>query len=375
MRLTTVVVRNIFRRPARSALTVAGVSVAVAAMVALVGIARGFERSLRAVYESRGVDLMVIRAGSTQRFSSVLDESLGEKIAATPGVAEVAPGLAEVVAGEDGDMTGIVLQGLPLGPGPLERMNVVSGRSIEPGDGRVVLLGRVLAQGLGKNVGDTVEVVKGHTYRVVGIYDASNVFENGSMVLALDELQRLMGRQGEVTHFTVIAERKDRASLEHLAAQIRALAPNLDVLPTREYIDSSVEIRTARAAAWMTSTIALVVAAIVMVITMLTAVFERTREFAILQAIGWRHRRIIQMILMESVLLAQAGAVVGTLLAVGLAQGLSRLPQAGRLVSGDIAPEVVLQGFALALVLGIAGGIVPAWRVVRIVPTEGLRHE
>lgn len=375
MRLTTVVVRNVFRRPARSALTVAGVSVAVAAMVALVGIARGFERSLRAVYESRGVDLMVVRAGSTQRFSSVLDEGLGEKIAAAAGVAEVSPGLAEVVAAEDGDMTGIVVQGLPRGRGGLDRMNIVSGRSIEPGDGRVVLLGRVLAQGLGKNVGDTVEVVKGQAYHVVGIYDASNVFENGSMVLALDELQRLMGRQGEVTHFTVIAEQKDRPSLEQLAGRIRALAPNLDVLATREYIDSSVEIRTARAAAWMTSTIALVIAAIVMVITMLTAVFERTREFAILQAIGWRHRRIIQMILMESVILAQAGAVVGTLLAAALVQGLSRLPQAGRLVSGEIAPEIVLQGFVLALALGIAGGLVPAWRAVRTVPTEGLRHE
>ncbi len=375
MHLTTVVVRNVFRRPARSALTVAGVSVAVAAVVALVGIARGFERSLRAVYESRGVDLMVVRAGSTQRFSSVLDESLGEKIAATPGVAEVLPGLAEVVASEDGDMTGIVVQGLPLGPGPLGRLQIVSGRNLQPGDERVVLLGRILAQGLGKQVGDMVEVVKGHAYRVVGIYDASNVFENGSMILTLKDLQRLMGRQGEVTHFTVITVPKDRQSVEQVAERIRALAPNLDVLPMREYIETSVEIRTARAAAWLTSTIALIIAAIVMVITMLTAVFERTREFAILQAIGWRQRRIIQMILMEAVLLAAAGAVVGTLLAILLTQGLARLPQTGRLVSGEIALDVVLQGFVLALMLGIAGGLLPAWRAVRIAPTEGLRHE
>ncbi len=375
MHLTTVVVRNVFRRPARSALTVAGVSVAVAAVVALVGIARGFERSLRAVYESRGVDLMVVRAGSTQRFSSVLDESLGEKIAATPGVAEVLPGLAEVVASEDGDMTGIVVQGLPLGPGPLGRLQIVSGRNLQPGDERVVLLGRILAQGLGKQVGDMVEVVKGHAYRVVGIYDASNVFENGSMILTLKDLQRLMGRQGEVTHFTVITVPKDRQSVEQVAERIRALAPNLDVLPMREYIETSVEIRTARAAAWLTSTIALIIAAIVMVITMLTAVFERTREFAILQAIGWRQRRIIQMILMEAVLLAAAGAVVGTLLAILLTQGLARLPQTGRLVSGEIALDVMLQGFVLALMLGIAGGLLPAWRAVRIAPTEGLRHE
>jgi putative ABC transport system permease protein len=375
MRLTTVVIRNIFRRPARSGLTVAGVAVAVAAVVALVGISRGFERSLRAVYESRGVDLMVLRAGSTQRFSSVLDESLGEKIAAVPGVAEVSPGLAEVVSSEDADMTGIVIQGMPLGGGPLGRMNVVAGRRIEPGDGRAVMLGRVLARGLGKSVGDTLEVVKGQPYRVAGIYDAANVFENGSMVMALDELQRLMGRKGEVTHFTVIAQPKDRQSLEQIAGRIKSLAPNLDVLPTREYIDTSIEIRTARAAAWLTSTIALVIAAIVMVITMLTAVFERTREFAILQAIGWQPRRIIQMILTEAVLLALAGAAAGVVLAVGLTQALARLPEAGRLISGDIAPEVILQGFVLALLLGVLGGIFPAFRAIRAVPTEGLRHE
>ena len=375
MRLATVVLRNIMRRPARSALTVAGVAVAVAAVVALVGISRGFERSLRAVYESRGVDLMVIRAGSTQRFNSVLNEGLGAKIAAVPGVSEVSPGLADVVSSEAADMTGIVIQGMPLVGGPMAQVKIVAGRRIEPGDGKAVLLGRVLARGLNKQVGDTVEVVQGEHYRVVGIYDAANVFENGSMIMALGELQRLMGRKGEVTHFTVIAADKDRQSLDQLAERIKALAPSLDVLPTRQYIETSVEIRTARAAAWLTSTIALIIGAIGMVNTMLTAVFERTRELAILQAIGWQPRRIVQMILSESVLLALSGAALGTLLAVALTQVLCRLPEAGRLVSGDIAPEVILQGFVIALLVGVAGGIFPAYRATRALPTEGLRHE
>ncbi len=375
MRLTTLVIRNILRRPARSALTVAGVAVAVAAVVALVGIARGFEGSLRAVYESRGVDLMVIRAGSTQRFSSVLDEKLGEKIAAVPGVVQVSPGLAEVVSSEDTDTSGIVIQGMPLGQGPLDQLNVVAGRRLALGDSRSVMLGKVLAHGLGKSVGQTVEIMKGQAYRVVGIYDASNVFENGSMVMALGELQDFMGRKGEVTHFSVITGPKDRQSLESIAARIKALASNLDVLSTRQYIETSVEIRTARAAAWLTSTIALVIGAIGMVNTMLTAVFERTRELAILQALGWQNRRIIQMILFEAVLLALAGAALGTLLAVGLTQSLSRLPEAGRLISGDVAPAVIVQGFVLALIVGVVGGIYPALRAIRTLPTEGLRHE
>ena len=62
MRFVTLTYRNIFRRRMRSVLTVSGVAVAVGAVVALVGISRGFERSLLTIYENRGVDLVVVRA-------------------------------------------------------------------------------------------------------------------------------------------------------------------------------------------------------------------------------------------------------------------------------------------------------------------------
>jgi len=375
MRFSTVVLKNVIRRPLRAALTVSGVAMAVGAVVALVGIAQSFEISLRNVYESRGVDLMVVRSGSVQRMGSVLNEGLGAKIARLPGVKEVVPCLFETVSFEDAGMLGVAIQGMPIESSPLAQIKVIAGRRIEPADRRAVMLGRVLAANLDKKAGDAVEPVKGQAYRVVGICESFNVFENGSMIMTLGDLQELMDRKGEVTYFSVTADRKDRAALEELRRRIEALAPALQALPTREYADSSVEIRTARAVAWLTSTIAVLIGAVGMINTMLTAVFERTRELAVLRAIGWSKFQVMKLVMLESLLLAAVGAVAGTLLAMALTLVICRLPASGGLVSGNIAPAVMLQGLAIAIVVGVLGGAYPAYRAARLMPTVGLRHE
>ena len=229
---------------------------------------------------------MIIRAGSIQRFTSVLQEPFGAEIGRLEGVRDVVPTLVDVVSFEGDDVFGVVIQGLPRDRGPLREFRIDSGRAIGIEDRRAILLGRVLARNLDKRVGDKLEVVPGEPYDIVGIYDSYNVFENGSIAMALDELQALMGRTGEVTYFTVTSADKDRSALEQLRSRIEGLTAGIAALPTREYIDTSVEIRMARASAWLTSTIALIVGAVGMINTMLTTVFERTREIALLRTVG-----------------------------------------------------------------------------------------
>lgn len=375
MRFTTLLYRNIVRRKTRSALTISGIAVAVGAVVALVGIVQAFQNSLLTLYEERGVDLIAVRAGGVQRMGSTLDEAIGAKIRQQPGVRDVTAGLVEVVSFEEMDLFGVLVRGLSDDSFMLEDMKIISGRQLAPDDTRVVMLGKVLAKNLQKKVHDTIEVFEDEPFEVVGIYESFTIFENGSMVMPLAELQRLMDRQDEVTAFLIVAEYSDAESLEDLQQRIADLAPNLEVLPARELVDSAIELRMARAVAWMTSTVALLVGTIGMINTMLTAVFERTRELAVLRAIGWRKWSVMKMILCESIVLALIGAVVGTLAAIGLTQLLGTLPISERLVAGGIAPEVVLQGFAVALFVGVAGGLYPAFRAARLVPTEGLHHE
>jgi putative ABC transport system permease protein len=173
----------------------------------------------------------------------------------------------------------------------------------------------------------------------------------------------------------VLAEDFSADALEDLRQRIKGLAPYLEALPTREYVDTTVELRLARGVASLTSLQVLLIGTIGMVNTMLAAVFERTRELAVLRAIGWRKIRVMKLILFESLLLTLVGAVAGTVLALFLMQFLNVFTTAGRLISGELSLEGILHGFTVALVVGVAGGLYPAYRAARLVPTEGLRHE
>jgi putative ABC transport system permease protein len=374
MRFTTLVWKSVLRRPFRSTLTVTGVAIAVAAVVTLVGIAHGFSGSLLEVYKQHAVDLVVVRGGVAQRMTGSLDRKLADKIGGLENVASVTPVLFEVVSLEDSDAIGVTIQGYPLDAPYFEQVKIVAGGRPQRGDQHALLLGRVLADSLQKKVGDSLEVVEGESYRIIGVYESYNVFENGSMIMDIDELARLMGRQGDATFFMVTAERNDKAAVEALRKRINGLQQGLDAMPGKEYADTASELKLARSAAWLTSTVALIVGAIGTLNTMVMSVFERVQEIGVLRAIGWRKSRVMRWIMLESLLLSLLGAVLGALIGAAATRFLSTLPASARLVSGEIEPAVVAQGFAIALGVGLLGGAYPAYRASRFLPTEALRQ-
>ena len=373
---------NIFGRLTRSLLTVSGMAVAICAVVALVGIARGFQTSLREIYEQRGIDLLVLQSGKVQQTSSVLPMSLIEDIKLLEQVEDATAVLSDVVSLDSTELVAVPIQGWPEDSFLLAQLEVNDGRRIddkdaESRDGRQggILLGRSLAEATDSQLGDLIEVLDGAPFEVVGIFDSYNVFESGSIVMPLAALQQLMLREDEVTAVAVVGKQHDAESIGQLKQQIEKLGPSIAANATKEFAENTPEMKMTESIAWITSSIALVVGTIGILNTMLMAVFERTKEIAMLRAIGWRRSRIVTMILSEAVVLAIVGAAAGCAAAIGLTRWLSQLPAANGMVSGHIAPSVVAQGVALAIAVGLLGGLYPAYHAARLLPVEGLRHD
>jgi putative ABC transport system permease protein len=377
MRFSTFILKNLVRRKVRSALTIGGVAVAVGAVVALVGIANGFSRSLEEIYTQRGVDILVVREGD--RLTSRVDERLADKIRQLPGVRNVTPGLLDVVY-SDRYPDGIAVQGWPLDSPSFNDLKLLSGRRLQPGDSHVVMLGKTLARNMGKTTGDTIKLPyddEKQAFPVVGVYE-SYQFEDNSVIILLDELQKYAGLQDPpmVGGFQVsVNNPSDREGLDRICQQIEGLGKRLSAKPTLEYVHSTTQLRIANGMAWITSVIALIIGVIGILNTMIMSVFERTREIGVLRAMGWRKLRVVRMILAESVLLSIVGAGIGILGALAATHILTQVPPVNGYIRADVAPFVMFEGILIALAVGLIGGAYPAFRGAQLLPTEAIRHE
>jgi putative ABC transport system permease protein len=357
-------------------LTVCSLSIAVAAVVALVGISNGFARSFHDVYASHGVDLVVSRRGAADRLSSAMDESAADRIHHLEGIDRAAGLLLETMSLEKQEIYGIPTLGIRPDSWLLRDYRLVEGRSLQEGDGRSVLLGVQLAARIGRGAGEKVVFFEDEEYDVAGVFESFSAWENSSLILPLEELQRLTDREAQLTYVNVVLEgRASQEALNRAVQSIEAMEDRLLAMPTEDFVETDARMRLAGAMAWMTSSIALLIGATGIFSTMMTSVYERTHEIGILRAVGWRQSRVVRMILMESGLLSLSAAFLGSLGGILITWAMSYAPA----VAGTIVPAidgwVILLAFLIAVAIGLLGASYPAFRAARLAPTQALRHD
>ncbi len=356
----------------RTLLTTIGLAVGVAAVVSLVGVSESLESSFLNLYNQRGADLVVQRRGGAVQLSKGIDDSLGDRLRAIPGVHEVIGGLMDMISFEDQDLFLVLANGWEPDCPVLDRIKIDSGRRLVAGDQHKVMLGRILAANLGKHTGDRI-LLYGQPFEVVGIFESFSVYENGAVFLLMDELQRQMDRPGEVTGFIINCADKRPAAIAQVRRQIEALDPDIAATPCAEFVGSLMQMRVTRAMSWFTSIFAIVIGAVGVMNTMAMSIFERRGEIASLRAIGWRKPRIARLILGESLCLSLVGAAVGIAIGVAGVFILAHWRRTSGLIQGDISLRAIGEGVVVAVLIAIAGAILPVYRCLALPIAETLR--
>lgn len=363
--------RNLLRQKVRTGLTVLGMSVGITAVVALGVITHSVRASTEEILTAGGSDFSVGRAGSADITLSTLTRQDLEKVAAYPDVEHAAGVL--LAFSRVGSNPYFVQRGIDPADLAYFETPLVDGRRLAPNAPDEIMLGRDAADQLDAAVGDAVEV-RERAFTVVGIYHTGTVWLDGGGILPITALWGLERKEGLYTLLYVRA--KPGTDVEALTARIEEEHPDLATLVDLGDIgevDQGLEILDAVNLG--ITLLALFIGGIAVMNTMVMAVFERTREFGILRALGWRTRRILQMVLTESLLLCLIAAAFGSVVAVLLTKLVVQLPAIGAFISPEYTADVFLRGLAVGVGVALLGALYPAFRAASFSPAQAIRYE
>ena len=367
-----IIFKNLFRRRTRTLLTTLGIAVGVAAVVALSALADGLSEGYAVLSGGSGADLLVVQDDALDIVFSAVDEEVGPILVGLSGVEEVSE-MIYTFAAADGVPYFIVYGYDPQGFA-MEHFKIVEGeplsRQIGRSEGRPLLLGRAAADDLEKQVGDTFRLYES-IYRIVGIYETGQPFEDGAGVVLLEDAQAISGKPRQVN--ALLLKVRGGSDVERLRQRIEQRFSDLTATTSSDFDQEQDALQYVDAFTWSVSFVALLIGGAGVMNTMLMSVFERMGEFGVLRAVGWRPHHLLGMVLGESLALSALGGVVGTLLGVAAVRAVENVPTISSFLPGTFSAALLGRGIGMALGLGLAGGAVPAWRASRLLPAEAMR--
>jgi putative ABC transport system permease protein len=394
MKFRSLILKNIFRNKSRSILAVIGIAIGVAAVVGLGLITDDLSESAQNALTAGAADFSVVNssnsgngpkgAGGGFGGDQLVNQSTIGQIQQISGVGSALGVLrtstnlgnnttsstnSSTFGADFRSMTNII--GIDSSDLSMDDIVITNGSAFSGAN--QVIIGQSEAQTLNKTIGNTV-TISNKTFQITGIYETGNFMDDRGIVMSLSDLQNLTGDTGQVSLILVKASNGTDAST--LSSAIQQKYPNdLSTSTSLSGINRMNNgLQVISSGAWAVSLLAILIGGIVVIVTMMKAVNERTREIGVLRAIGWTQRRILVMIIGESLVLALIAIVVGLAIAVGIVEVIT-LTHVLRGITPSFSVWLILKGIGVALFLGIIGGIYPAYRASRLSPTEALRYE
>jgi ABC-type antimicrobial peptide transport system permease subunit len=360
-------VRNLWRQRTRTVLTLLSIGVSIAAVVALGGVAGGMLGSFTAMMRGSQTDLFAAEADVDMDFSAI-DERVGARLALRPDVAAVSGMFWTGTTTEEVPM--LIVYGYHPREYAIRRYRIIEGGPLV--GRREAIVGRTAAEQMSARVGDTIRLFNSN-FRVVGIYETGQAFEDAGLVIGLREAQAITGKLRQVQFYLISL--RDPGQVDAVKADLEAAYPELDFSLTSELAENTSDFRVMQEMAEQISLLAVFIGAVGMLNTMLMSVLERTREIGVLRSLGWRRRQVLWMILKESLLLGVVGGLCGIPIGLGLGALVGAAGIWGGAVEPTYTPLLFVRAVTVAMVAGTIGGLYPAWRATRMRPVEALRYE
>jgi putative ABC transport system permease protein len=380
--ITLMNLRNLPSRLGSSSVIVVGIAGVVAVLVSILAMATGF----RAALESTAAPdrAIVLRGGSGGELSSGISQEAVNIVAQMEGIVAASGELytiADVPKRSNGTVANLVVRGVEQSAFVVRpELKIVEGRAFEPGKAELIVGRRGRAEFAGIDLGATVRF-RDSDWQIVGVFEAdgdateSEVWADGNVV------QAAFRRGGGVS--TMRVQLSAPSVIETIAQRI-ANDPRLDLQIRSEqdfYGDQSKRLSAIITSfGYLVGVIMAIGAVFAALNTMYSAVTTRTVEIATLRAIGFGATPVLISVMIEALLLAVVGGLLGAVLSFVIFNGMT----VSTLNSGTfsqvgfdfaVTPKLMTQGLTWAVSLGFIGGLFPAVRATRLPITVALRGE
>jgi len=398
--LVTLAWRNLWRHTRRTLVMLFALMLGVWSMVVMAALIRGsMEQHINKEILNLNGHVQVHAPGYRDdpavEHGFLPEQALSEALTRPPIVAYGARVRVPAVLSSERESAGVIVVGIE--PDRERGLSfiataVTEGRYLESAGDQGLLIGRKLAEQLETRLGRRVVLmsqdrdnrIADRGFRVVGIFDADpQAMETGYVFIGLDTARQMLGTGREVSEIALMTP--DRNRLDAVLAALRAVAPGLDVASWTEaqpLLVLTEKVNNVVLLIWY----AVVFAAMAfgLINTLLMAVFERTREFGLFQALGMPPRFILGQVLVESlallVIALMCGNVASWSTVAGLKDGIDLSMFAEGLEMVGVSPVIypalasadVIAANAIVVVLGILASLYPAWRASRYVPVEAI---
>ena len=377
MKLLKLTLKNLRRRPMRTALTLAGVACAMLLLVLVESLSGGLDRALSGSESAR--TLIVYRLNRYCPQTSFLPEYYEQQIAKLDGVQSVLP--VKIYLNNCRASLDIVsFNGVPAaklaGTRDIQMLSGDYERFVREPD--AALVGRAFAERKGVSVGETFRFGN-IDVKVAGVFGSREPVEEGVILTHLEFLQRSgpVNKLGTVTQFEVKVANASRA--KEIAAQIddlfRTGPEPTDTRPRILFLENATrDLREILGFARLLGLACVLVVLALVGNTVVMSVQERVREFGVFRTLGFHERHIAGLVVAESLALALVGGALGLIAALAIVRfSALTIGAEGVPVSFSAEPEIALRGLALAIATGLVAGLYPALRSSRLEIVASLR--